>query len=42
MKYLMILFAALAFVGSAPAVSTADCCGEGASCCAAHAGCCAM
>jgi hypothetical protein len=41
MKYLLMIIAALAFVGSASAISrSADCCGGGA-CCHIGAGCCA-
>jgi len=41
MKYLLMIIAALALVGSATATSqSADCC-TGGACCKAHLGCCA-
>lgn len=40
MKYLFLLIAAFALVGTATATSQSDCC-TGGACCAAHLGCCA-
>ena len=40
MKYLSIIIAVMAFIGSATATSSLDCCGGGA-CCGPSMGCCA-
>ncbi len=39
MRYLLMIIAALALVGSATATSQSDCC-TGGVCCVAHLGCC--
>jgi hypothetical protein len=42
MKYLLMIVAALALVGTANATSrSADCCGGGGGCCLIKLGCCA-